>query len=412
MSISQKQDEPMVIVVINRWDDDFALYRDYIDHEVCQVFYIVTEAGRRAIPLDLAAGVFEVSSSSYTQEELLAHCGKVIEQAGRIDRIIALSEYDLPKAAFLRSTLGVPGVTAEQAVLFTDKVAMKHAVTAAGLRAPRYQECKAMTDIVGFAAQQSYPLILKPIVGAASRGVHAVLSRTALVQLLHSIDIADYQCEEYIAGTVLHVDGIVHRGEIGYLVASRYINNCLAYNSGVPLGSVFIDDEALTARIRSFTQRVLTTLGLSDGAYHLELILSETDELVFLELNARVGGAEITFLMRDLFGIDLVGAWVQLQLSGVYRLPAETPPDVGGWLLVPEPVDIPCEAVACTSLKEMTPCLYKEILPAPGHRFYGDGGYENISGRFRFHGPSSAAVEQAIYDVLAAFRLDVRTLPH
>jgi len=298
-------------------------------------------------------------------------------------------------------------------VLFTDKVAMKGAVTAAGLRAPRYQECGAITDIAGFAAQQSYPLILKPIIGAASRGVHAVLSRTALVQLLHSIDISDYQCEEYIAGTVLHVDGIASCGEIGYLVASRYINNCLAYNSGVPLGSVFIDEDALTARIRSFTQRVLTTLGLTEGAFHLELILSETDELVFLELNARVGGAEITFLMRDLFGIDLVGAWVQLQLSGEYRIPAaNTCTDVGGWLLVPEPADIPCEVVACASLKDVIPCLYKEILPAPGHRFYGDGGYENISGRFRFHGPSSAAVEQAIYEVLAAFRLDVRALAH
>lgn len=402
---------PLVIVVINRWDDDFALYRDYIDHAFHQVFYIVTAAGRRAVPEDLAAAVWELPSSSYSQEQLLACCEEVIRKAGRIDRIVALSEYDLPKAAFLRSTLRVAGVTAEQAMLFTDKVAMKRAVSAAGLRAPRYQACKAIPDIPTFAAQQSYPLILKPVVGAASRGVHAVLSRTALEQLLRSIDISDYEVEEYVAGTVLHVDGIACGNEIGFLVASRYINNCLAYNSGVPLGSVFIDDDALIVRIRAFTQQVLTTLGLGEGAYHLELILSESDELVFLELNARVGGAEITFVMRELFGIDLVGAWVQLQLGGDCRIPAaDTRANVGGWLLVPEPDQIPCEVIQCTPLNGVVRHLYKEILPETGHRFHGDGGYENISGRFRFRGPSSAAVERAIYEVLALFKLEVRAL--
>lgn len=402
---------PMVIVVMNRWDDDFAVYRDYIDHAHHTVIYITTPTGRQSVPEDLARAVFELAPS-YTQEDLLTCCRNIISDFGRIDRIIALSEYDLPKAAYLREELGVPGVGPDEVQMFTDKVAMKRNIARAGLRAPLYIECDDVNAVAAFATRQAYPLILKPRVGAASRGVHTALSRTALLQLLSSINLSDYECEEYIPGTVLHVDGIVCGGSIGLIVASRYINNCLAFNSGVPLGSVFIDDATLNARIAQFTTQALSALALSDGAFHLELIHSESDQLVFLELNARVGGAEITFLMRDLFDIDLVGAWVRLQVNGQLDLPLASAGTVGGWLLIPEPDEIPCEVVRCDPLGEAVPYLYKEILPAIGHVFHGDGGYETIAGRFRFKGPSSAAVEQSIYDVLAAFRIELCRVTH
>lgn len=406
------QAEPMTIVVINRWDDDFALYGDYIDHDVHRVIYIATAAGRAAVPEAQAAAVYELAPS-YTKEDLLVCCRQAEAAFGRIDRIIALSEYDLPKAAYLRETLDIPGVPSAQVATFTDKVAMKHAIAQAGLRAPDYIECNSIDAVIAFADRKRYPLILKPKVGAASRGIHAALSRTALLQLIKSIDLKDYECEEYIAGMVLHVDGIVADGHIELIVSSRYINNCLAFNSGVPLGSVFIDAAGLNTRIEAFTARILQTLALHDGAFHIELIHSETDELVFLELNARVGGAEITFLMRDLFDIDLVGAWVRLQVSGRSGLPDAFDPGIaGGWLLIPEPADIPCQVVQCSSLVGKIAHLYKELLPQAGDVFHGDGGYEKISGRFRFKAATSSEVEQAIYAVLSAFRIEVRSLGH
>lgn len=403
----------MVIVVINRWDDDFALYRDYIDHAQHKVIYLVTAAGKKAIPDDLAAAVYELPSS-YTSEDLLGCCRNIEDSFARIDRIIAMSEHDLPKAAYLRDTLGVPGSDMRQVVLFTDKVAMKREISRAGLRAPNYIECTSISAVKDFSQANAFPLILKPKVGAASYGVYAVLSRTALMQLLNTIDIRDYECEEYIPGTILHVDGIVCKGRIELIVGSRYINNCLAFNSGVPLGSVFIDDAVLNGRIQTFSKQILETLGLHDGAFHIELIHSESDELVFLELNARVGGAEITFLMRDLFGIDLVGAWVAMQISGKSQLPKTFDHSgvMGGWLLIPEPQEIPCEVVDCASLIGKVPHLYREILPKPGHRFHGDGGYENIAGRFRFNAPTAAKVEEAIYEVLATFKIKIQGIPH
>jgi hypothetical protein len=401
-------EKPLVILVINRWDDDFALYGDYIDHDFHQVVYLTTAVGRIRVPVERARSVFELEPD-YTKEQLLALSREVVSRFGRIDRIIAMSEYDLPKAAFLRDELGVPGPGQVPTRLLVDKVAMKQAVQAAGLRAPRYVECKDIEVVMDFAAECGCPLILKPKVGAASHGVHAVLSRTALAHLLHSIDLNDYECEEFIPGTIMHADGIVCEGELGLCVASRYINNCLAFNSGVPLGSVFVDDEAMQARILRFTARALETLNLRDGAFHLELIHSESDELVFLEINARVGGAEITFLMRDLFEIDLVGAWVRQQVDGRPHLSrSDLRGTCGGWLLIPEPDQIPSELEQCSAQIGKVPHLYKEILPAVGHVFRGDGGYENIAGRYRFSGPNSAAVERSIYAVLAGFDMRLR----
>lgn len=400
--------KPLVIVVINRWDDDFALYGDYMDHDFHQVVYLTTVAGRVRVPVERARAVFELEPD-YTSDQLLVLSREVLSRFGRIDRIIAMSEVDLPKAAFLRDELGVPGPGQAQTRVLVDKVEMKRAVQGAGLRAPRYLECKDIEAVSAFAAELGCPVILKPKVGAASHGVHAVLSRTALGHLLRSIDLNDYECEEFIAGTILHVDGIVCDGAFGLCVASRYINSCLVFNSGVPLGSVFVDDEAMQARIRRFTAQALQALNLRDGAFHLELIHSESDELVFLEINARVGGGEITFLMRDLFEIDLVGAWVRQQVDGRLHLPRK---DVrgtcGGFLMVPEPDQIPSELLQRTAQIGHVPHLYKEILPEVGHVFRGDGGYENIAGRYRFSGPDSAAVERSIYAVLAGFDMQLR----
>ena len=401
---------PLVIVVINKWDDDFALYRNYINHTQHIVIYVTTSAGRKAIPEDLAAAVYEVPSP-YQNEDLLVCCREIEVVFSRIDRIIAMSESDLPKAAYLREELGVSGLGIKQVVLFTDKVAMKREITKVGLRVPHFVECKSISDVIDFAENNVFPLILKPKVGAGSRGVFAALSKTELKQLLRSIDISDYECEEYIPGTVLHVDGMVCGGSIKFIVCSKYINNCLAYKSGIPLGSVFIDDPLINSRIEAFTKRVLETLNLDEGPFHLELIQSEQDELVFLELGARVGGGEIAFLMRDLFDFDLVGAWVALQVTGECHLP-DCSATLGGFLLLPEPSDIPCEVISCKSLVDKIPQLYWEMLPNEGYIFCGDGGYENVTGRFRFKGNTSVEIEESIYNVISAFNIKLRNIPH
>lgn len=394
-----------IIVILNRWSDDFALYHEYIDHTTNQVIYFTTLSGRKALKEFLASCIYELESFSNI-DILLKLCREVILNFGRIDRIIALSEYDLESAAILRDSLGIEGVNTKQVKLYKDKVTMKLKVQQAGLQVPNFIDCLNPENPINFSKQYGFPLILKPRVGAAGRGIYSVLSSSELYPLLKSIDINHYECEEYIAGVTLHVDGLVINKEIIFFKASKYINNCLAFNWGVPLGSVMIDEPSLNKRIFDFTSRTLDTLELNSGAFHLELIHNENDDLVFLELNARVGGAEITFLVKDLFSIDIVGAWVGIQMQKqVPNFVCENHV-VGGWLVIPEPQEVPCSVISCSSLIGKVPGLYKEIIPSIGEIFWGDGEDVHVSGRFRFRGQNSKEVEESIFQTLSLFSIE------
>jgi hypothetical protein len=51
----------------------------------------------------------------------------------------------------------------------------------------------------------------------------------------------------------------------------------------------------------------LDALDLDDGPFHLERFKRAPGESAFLEVGPRSGGAEVPFIHRDLFGIDLLG---------------------------------------------------------------------------------------------------------
>jgi hypothetical protein len=393
------------ILVINRWNDDFSKYHEYIDHTKNKVIYLTTPSGRKAVREDLAACIYELVSLT-DKPRLLECCKEVILCFGSIDKIIALSEYDLESAAFLRDELRLKGINSEQVKLYKDKVVMKRRLHQKGLRVPSFIECNNPADVISFCERVNYPLMLKPKVGAASQGVYRVLSNSEMLPLLKSIGTKVYECEEYVPGTVLHIDGLVNNQEIIFFKASKYINTCLAFNYGIPLGSVIIDDVVFNKRIRDFTAEILEGLELSDSAFHLELIHSESNELVFLELNARVGGGEIPFLIRDLFSIDLVASWVRIQMQDNTPNHISDGHEVGGWLMIPEPQQVPCKVISCPSLIGRVPYLYREIIPKKGDIFDGQGGFEHISGRFYFKGQSSKEVEQGIFLALSLFEIN------
>ncbi|MFP3686289.1 hypothetical protein SB847_21530, partial [Bacillus sp. SIMBA_026] len=84
-----------------------------------------------------------------------------------------------------------------------------------------------------------YPLILKPIDGQSSHGVQkicdAVQLRTAIANLPSG---GEWDLEEFVAGTLMHVDGLVDRnGNVTLVVPSRYVNTCLDFTAGAPLGA-------------------------------------------------------------------------------------------------------------------------------------------------------------------------------
>lgn len=367
------------IIIINRWSDDFADYQKFINHKDNLVSYIVDGEGRKGINADpeLISEIFEVEDLSDINE--MYKCSlEMVKKYGSVDKIIALSEFDLEQAASLRTLLSVPGMNQDQVKIFRNKIEMKKRMRGANLKTPDFVDCIDKQNTINFANQIGYPVILKPKEGAASRGVYLVKEVNQLEKILDSVNLLEYECEEYIQGPIFHIDGLVKDNEIVFVKVSKYINTCLEFNKGKPLGSVIIDNTSLNNKLVTFTNETLKALELDNSAFHLEIILKEGVEPIFLEIGARVGGGEIPFLIRDIFGIDLVEEWVKIQLGTFSGLQPQKDGSYGGFLMIPEPQESPCKVLGSQSLMGRIPTLYKEIIPSLGEILDGNGGIPKL----------------------------------
>jgi hypothetical protein len=389
-------------LILNRFDDGFGEYHRFAEPGD-KLAYITTEAG--AAPLDRLGALATAVVPSLDLETLLPVARELTARHGAFDGIVAISEFDLTSAARLRAELGTPGWLPDFVAGFRDKSTMKERVAAAGIRVPRFfvldQEITA-EDVV---AKLGLPLIFKPRSGAASAGVVRAVTTRQLAEAMARVDPEDFECEEYINGDIYHIDGIRRCGQYHFVTASVYLNSCLDFALGAPVGSVLLDDGPRKDQVIAFTARCLDALALVDGAFHLELFVDEADDPVFCEVGLRPGGAEIPYLHLDIFGIDLVGEAYRAIVgqSPLGTTPPEHPAPSGGWVLAPEPRPLPSTVIYQRSMLGSVPCLYAESLPAIGEAFDGKGGYKHAGGHFRFTGPDFETVRLAALEVMARY---------
>ncbi|MER7208987.1 MULTISPECIES: ATP-grasp domain-containing protein [Streptosporangium] len=392
----------MRVLVVNRWDDEFSAYGDYVDHLRHEVCYVTVPTHLPWIPEE--ARHVTVLDGLDDEAEVVAAAQAVQEACGRFDLVLALSEFDLTTGARIREVCGVPGDDSSRVRRFRDKVTMKTVLADAGVRVPRFATVKSPADIGEFRRRVGGPVVVKPRAQTASKGCHIVHNSFELSEVLTELERSghdDYEVEEYVDGPIWHVDGIVEADRFLFARASRYVNTCYEYSRGTPLGSAVQEGPVADAML-AFTLRCLTGLGLHRSAFHLEIIESASGP-VFLEVAARVGGGEIAFVLRDVYGVDVIGDWIRLQLG-------ERPQTIGvssesreiaGYLQVPGPAGH--RLLSRPSLAGTIEGLYGEDLLEPGHCFDGPSGGEELLGRFRYRAGTVADVESAINATLDAF---------
>jgi biotin carboxylase len=405
---------PRHILVINRADNVFGAYQNYIDHDADRVAYVVDRTGSRPIDHERAEAVIELEDLS--DRATVTRAAVALEAAhGPFDRLIAQSEFDLELAAEIRGRLGVSGTTAQSVLLVRDKVVMKRAIDAAGLRVPYHEPVETTAQVREFVAEHGLPLVIKPRCGADSQGVHIVRSRRELERVLALLDPAGAECEELIEGELLHIDGLVVSGQVRAVRGSRCIGTCLDFARGLPFASVGNDDLELEHRVRAYAATAAETLELENEAFHLEAFRTATrpdpsdpfGDLVFLELGARAGGGQVRHVWREVYGIDLVGEAVRAQLGDpVSVAPVDPAGELGGYVMIPQPRLLPCRVRGASSLVDTIASCYAEDIPAPGTILDGHGGARDTGGCFRFRAGTRAEIVAGIDAALVGYRLD------
>jgi biotin carboxylase len=245
----------------------------------------------------------------------------------KIDRIVALDEFDMETASTLREHLRIPGMGLTTMRYFRDKLAMRMRALDRNVRVPDFVPVVNHRDIQYYLDHVPGPWVLKPRQEASAIGIKKINAAPELWPLLDQLGDkqSTYLLEKFVPGDVYHVDSVVSENEILFSNVSKYGKPPM----NVAHGGVFTtftvprageEDQAL----RSINQELLKALGLLRGVSHAEFIRAHADgQFYFLECAARVGGAYINDMVEAATGIDLWREWARIEVAadGSYKLP-------------------------------------------------------------------------------------------
>lgn len=305
----------------------------YCKAEGNKVFLVTTKATENdAWPKESIDEIFymeEVEHGTWNMEHFIAGLAYFMRN-NKVDRIVALDDFDVEEAAELREHFRIPGMGETTVRHFRDKLAMRMKAQEEGLNVPSFTALFNDDEIRQFTVRVSPPYMVKPRLEAAAKGIRKVNSTEELWDVLHSLGEKRhfYLAEKYTPGDIYHVDALSLNGKQIFTRVSQYLSTPwdVAHGGGIFRSVVCeygSDDEKSLVK---FNSEVMQAFGMLYSASHTEFIKSNEDgKFYFLETASRVGGAHLAEMVEAASGINLWGEWARLESSvakgEVYELP-------------------------------------------------------------------------------------------
>lgn len=271
----------------------------------------------------------------------MVHAIAYLMRTRTIDRVVALDDFDVEVAGFLRDEFGWPGLRESDARRFRDKLTMRQCAAGLGIRQPDFSPLFVDEDVTRFLAHTRGPWLLKPRLQASAVGIQKLTDAESAWRTIEALGDgrAHHLVECMIDGAMYHVDALCADHRVRFAEVNQYHRPLLevAHGGGIYATRTLPRGDALWPVLRAANDAVLEGLRLGRGASHTEFIIGAHDgHPYFIETSARVGGAHIAEMVEAASGINLWEEWASLEArgeggagAGGYTLPAQRS-DYGG----------------------------------------------------------------------------------
>lgn len=265
----------------------------------------------------------------------------------RVSHVVALEEYDIVTAAHIREHLSVAGMGATTARCFQDKLAMRARACDLGIPQPDFVPLLNFEAIAEFMKRTSAPWMLKPRIGASAMGIRKLEEPDAVWSTIAELDAREefhersafHLLEHFIPGDVYHVDSLVAGGKILFANVERYGAPPfdVSHFGGVNLSHTAKRGSKVQRQLLALNKKLLNGFGFERGVTHAEFIhrtdaeqiasakiskserspdtTSSNNQLYFLEVAARVGGAYTTDTIAAATGVNPWHEWARIELA-------------------------------------------------------------------------------------------------
>src|SRR5687768_6391231 len=244
----------------------------------------------------------------------------------RIDRVIALEEFDVVTAALMREHLCLPGLSSSRAKVFRDKLSMAVHASRAGINVPEFVPLVNREEVTEFMERVPAPWIVKPRSDVSAIGIRKVFEAGDVMRTMDEMNEREnlrerasyYLLARFVAGEVFHVDSVVNDGKVVFAGTNQYGRPPMqvAHQGGAYISRTLERGSHDERALLDANKKLVKALGLERGATHAEFIKSDDDgKFYFLEIAARVGGAYIAEVLEAASGVNLWREWARLELS-------------------------------------------------------------------------------------------------
>lgn len=251
-----------------------------------------------------------------------------IEDITKTHKIVALltpGENAIEIGGEIRSIFGIQGLQRNQAEAVRNKWIMKQMLLQRGIRTAYAAIASGAKDYYEFVEQHDFPIIVKPLNGYGTINTFKISNYNELKNYIDKKQINSKDLlEEFIEGAEFHCDSIVYKGEVVFSSVSQYLYNCLdiATQNKPPASITFPENlnYKYVELIKDINKKAISALGINNSVTHAELFVTSEGEVVFGEIGARIGGAQVMPpCIKNTHGIDLFDAISELEL-GVFQL--------------------------------------------------------------------------------------------
>src|SRR5215217_6781907 len=244
----------------------------------------------------------------------------------KIDRVIALEEFDVVTAALMREHLCLPGLSSSGAKTFRDKLSMAVHSQRAGINVPEFVPLVNAGEVDEFIKRVPGPWIIKPRSDVSAIGIRKVTEAEEVWRAIDEMNerqnlrerASYYLLARFIPGEVFHVDSVVSDGKVVFAGTNQYGRPPMqvAHQGGAYVSRTLPRGSADEKELLNINKKLIRALGLERGATHAEFIKSDADgKFYFLEIAARVGGAYISEVLEAASGVNLWREWARLEIA-------------------------------------------------------------------------------------------------
>ncbi len=283
-----------------------------------------------------------IEADNYNHGEVIEKLHFFLKQHPELqfDGAITFWEDDVPLLARICDEFNLPGNNYDTAIKTRNKYEMRKRLKETGLGNPKFALVKTPKDLQVAVNEVGFPAVMKPVWGSDSEFVVLVKNEEEAANTLNYLlkncteqfnaifkyNDGAFLFEEYMDGMEVSVEGFSQFG----------IPNVIGIHEKQPIKPPYFIEygDIAPARIESkmeqevikLAESALIALGVQNSLSHIEIkITSEGPKIV--EVASRMGGDDIYFNVKHVWGVDMVEAGVQVATNMPVNFKRKEPKD-------------------------------------------------------------------------------------